>query len=91
MRTNFAIQFPGYTIVEQLGETCHSAVYRAIPEGQADTVILKVIGANNPTPEQIARFKHENTLIQNLDIDGIIRPIDFLENDGLTALVLEVV
>jgi PAS domain S-box-containing protein len=89
MHTNLSIPFPGYTLVEQLGETYHSAVFRARPNGQTDTVILKVVGANNPTPEQIARFKHENILIQNLDIDGIIRPIDFLEKDGLTALVLE--
>ncbi len=89
MRLNSAIQFPGYTIENQLGETHYSSVYRARRQGEPGTVILKVIGINEPTTEQITRFKHENTVIQNLDIDGVVHTVDFIEKDGFAAIVLE--
>ncbi len=89
MRLNHSVHIPGYTIVELLGETHYSSVYRARPEQVPDTVILKVLGAIDPSAEQLARFKRENTLIQHLDMDGIVHPIDFIENDDLAVIVLE--
>lgn len=81
--------FPGYTLGELLSKTQHSLVFRACPSGEATTVIIKVLSLQHPTPAQIARFRHEYDLIRRIDMDGIIKTLDFLEQDGQLALVLE--
>ncbi len=89
MNPDFTTSFPGYLLEEQLGESHHSSVYRARKQGRDGTVIFKIIKVLDPSPEQIARFKYEYRLIHRLDIDGIVKPIDFLDDDGLFAIVLE--
>ncbi len=89
MHTSFRHRFDGYTVLEQIGETHHSVVYRATVADREETVILKVVNTQNPTAEQVARFKRENTIIQGLDIEGVVRPLNFIENGNVPVLVLE--
>ena len=82
-------QFPGYTIIEQIDETFRSVIYRARVDGAPGRVVIKTLKADNPSAAEIARLKHEYALIRDIDIDGIIKPLDALEIDGNIALVLE--
>lgn len=89
MRSFFRHNFAGYTLLEQLGETNHSFIYRAGKMGYEGTVILKVVNGLSPSTERIARFKRENEIIRGLDMDGVVRPIDFFESEGVPVIVLE--
>ncbi|MDA8138979.1 MAG: AAA family ATPase, partial [Desulfobacteraceae bacterium] len=82
-------EFPGYQILEQLGETPHSVVYRAQTQDHSRTVVLKALNNGAPSAAEIARFRHEYTLISAIDIQGIIRVLDIIDGDGRLALVLE--
>jgi len=82
-------QFPGYTIIEQIDETFRSVIYRVRPDGETRTVVIKTLKADNPSAAEIARLKHEYALIRDIEIDGIIKPLDVLELNGNIALVLE--
>lgn len=89
MRSFFGHSFAGYTLLELLGETSHSVVYRAGKAGHEGTVILKVVNGLSPSAERIARFRRENEIIRSLDMDGVVRPIDFFESQGVPVIVLE--
>ncbi|MEN6473243.1 MAG: diguanylate cyclase [Syntrophaceae bacterium] len=82
-------QFPGYTVVEQMGETLHSVVYRARPEGAPGTVIIKALKARYPAPAEVARLKHEYELIKSVAIDGIVKILEIIDDKSHVALVVE--
>lgn len=82
-------QFPGYTIIEQIDETFRSVIYRARADGDPRTVVIKTLRADTPSAAEVARLKHEYALIRDLDVEGIVKPLDALEVDGTIALVLE--
>ncbi|MFB2967510.1 AAA family ATPase, partial [Aerosakkonema sp. BLCC-F183] len=79
----------GYQITEQIQASLNTLVYRAVREQSRNTVIIKTIKADYPTLEEITRLRHEYKILQNLNIEGIIKPLA-LENyrNGL-ALILE--
>jgi len=81
--------FAGYEIIEHVAETPHSLVYRARREGQTSTVIIKNLRTEYSTPAEVARFKHEFDLIRGLDIDGIVRVLEVIDDEGRVALVME--
>lgn len=81
--------FPGYTIIERIGETLNSRVFRAHKEGGPDTVIIKVLKVEHPTPEEIARFKHEAELIRGISLDGVVRILDVIDSGSTVAMILE--
>jgi diguanylate cyclase (GGDEF)-like protein len=82
-------QFSGYTHVEQIGETLHSVVYRAHPQDAPGTVIIKALRARYPAPAEVARLKHEYELIKGVDIDGIVKILDIIDDKSRVALVME--
>ena len=72
------MKIPGCDILERLEETPDHLVYRARTSpshtgATRNTVIVKVLKLENPLPAEIARFKHEYTLIKTADIDGTAR------------------
>lgn len=89
MRPICDLKFPGYTILELLGETHHSSVYRARDAERDQSVIIKVIRIKNPSPSVIARLKHEYELAKSVAIDGIVKPVDLIYYDDTPALILE--
>ena len=83
------ITFPGYTVVEQIDGTSRCSRYRARIDGESQTVVIKVLHGAKTSPAEVARLRHEHTLIRGLEIDGIIRPLEVIEQDGCIALVME--
>jgi len=81
--------FSGYTLIEQIDETQHSRVYRARKEGQPGTVIIKALRSEYPTPAETARFKHECELIQGIEVEGVVKVLDVIDDEGQVALVME--
>lgn len=78
-----------YDILEQIGETLHSIVYRARKQGESQSVIIKTLRNDYPSPVEIARLKHEYELIRSINIDGVIKVFDVIDDDEGVTLVIE--
>lgn len=89
MTSELSFTFPGYDILEQLGETHRSSVYRARRTGEEKTVIIKVFRLKEPSFAEITRFRREYELLRNIDLDGIVKPIAFTDHEGIPAIILE--
>ncbi|HEY9698904.1 MAG TPA: AAA family ATPase [Trichocoleus sp.] len=82
----------GYNLLDVLYEGATTCVYRAkaISDNNlgATSVIVKTLKAEYPTIDQLNRLRHEYQILQNLEIEEIVKPVA-LENyrNGL-ALIL---
>jgi len=89
MSTSLPIKLNNYTLTEKIGETSNSIVYRGVRNGSRKTVVVKALRAPHMSAAQATGLKHEYDIIRRIDIDGIIKTIDFIDQDGMLALVLE--
>ncbi|MDJ0765003.1 MAG: AAA family ATPase [Myxococcota bacterium] len=78
-----------YAILEQVAETKHSIVYRGRKQGNAETAIIKVLNAEDPSPSEVARFKQEYELIQRIDLEGVVKTFGITEHQGRFAIIFE--
>jgi predicted ATPase/signal transduction histidine kinase/tRNA A-37 threonylcarbamoyl transferase component Bud32 len=67
------LTLPGYDITEVIHPGVNTIVYRGVSQLQREPVILKVIRAEYPSLEQIARLKHEYRITENLDLEGVVK------------------
>lgn len=83
------LSFPGYQILEEIHEGINTIVCRGRKEGQEQTLILKILKSEYPTPTEIAKFRHQYEITKSLTIPGVVKPLS-LENwqKGL-ALIME--
>ncbi|ATB36882.1 hypothetical protein CYFUS_002297 [Cystobacter fuscus] len=79
----------GYFIQETLFTSTRSIVYRAMRTADARPVVLKVLNAQFPSTEHVARLHREYRLTRALAMDGVIQVLG-LERFGTSmALILE--
>jgi predicted ATPase/tRNA A-37 threonylcarbamoyl transferase component Bud32 len=78
-----------YEILEKIEETTGSLIYRGRKSDGNETVILKVLKTQLPSPSEIARFKQEYDIIKNLNSDDIIKTLDILYHESTFLIVLE--
>ena len=78
-----------YKILEKIEETKYSILYRGQKEGEAETVIIKVLRTSNPSPSEVARFKQECNEIKEVDLSGVVKIYEFVDDRDGFALVLE--
>ena len=79
----------GYQILEEIYESDMSLVYRGLRSQDAQTVILKILKKEYPTPEEIARFKLEYEIARNLNLEGVVRPYGLERYKNSLILILE--
>ncbi|MFN3809365.1 MAG: diguanylate cyclase domain-containing protein [Roseateles asaccharophilus] len=78
----------GYRLHELIYANGATVVARASgPEGQ--TVVLKYLDGEQPSPAVVARWRHEHAVLQRLDSPWVIRALDLLESERRPVLVLE--
>ena len=63
----------GYRIVTQVYESANSEVYRAIRESDGQSVILKVLKQDYPTPAELTRYKQEYEITRTLNQEGVVK------------------
>ena len=56
----------GYRVLEQIGDSSNSAVYRGIRESDRQPVILKLLKQDYPTSQAIARYREEYAIASQL-------------------------
>ncbi|BAZ15685.1 multi-sensor signal transduction multi-kinase [Calothrix sp. NIES-4071] len=84
-----AINLSGYEITEVIDEGLNTIIYRGVSQLHKQNVILKVLAAEYPTLEQIARLKHEHILTKNLDLEGIVKVLGLENHHKRLILVLQ--
>ncbi|MBF0101714.1 MAG: AAA family ATPase [Desulfobacterales bacterium] len=82
-------KFSDYKILEKLDETRSSIVYRGQKDNDAQTVVIKVFKAKQPSSSEIARFRQEYEIIKNLDIEGVVKTYSLIEHISSLSLILE--
>ena len=81
--------FAGYNIIEQLYSGEKITVSRALRKSDNKTVILKILKAEYPDPDDIARLMYEYNLLKDLTIPDVIQVYGFEKQQNHFALVLE--
>ncbi|MBW4509507.1 MAG: AAA family ATPase [Scytonematopsis contorta HA4267-MV1] len=88
MVTSFSI--PGYEITEIIHRGENAVICcRAKSQLEQRNVILKVVKEEYPSLDIIARLKHEYKIIQNLDLEGVVKLLRLETYGNRLALVFE--
>ncbi|MEH2171389.1 ATP-binding sensor histidine kinase [Nostoc sp.] len=79
----------GYRIIKQLYSGKKTLVYQAIREKDRQSVILKLMRNEDPNFAEINQFHNQYTITQNLEIPGIIKPINLEKSHNRYVIVME--
>ncbi|MBT6492872.1 MAG: AAA family ATPase, partial [Deltaproteobacteria bacterium] len=79
----------GHLVLERLGSSQESTVYRARAKDDSGTVVLKVVHDARVGKEAAARLKFEYELLSSVKLKGSTRPLSFERAPGLSILVME--
>src|ERR671932_452742 len=83
------ITLAGYQILTQIYESANSLVYRAIRERDNQSVILKVLKEDYPTPQELTRYKQEYEITRNLNLDGVVKAYGMEPFQRTLVIILE--
>jgi len=78
----------GYEIVQNLGQTAGSRLYRIRRAGDDGLVLLKRLDEKSD-PARAERFRLEHELLSSLFVPGIARPLALLSDGPEPAMVIE--
>ena len=86
-----SVHLAGYCLHEQLHQGPRTTVYRAVSSKsvEAQPVIIKLLMAEHPSDQELLQFQHQYKVIKNLEIPGIVRPLELLPYQRGYALVME--
>jgi predicted ATPase/signal transduction histidine kinase len=83
------VELEGYEAVETLGESGTALLLRAGHCGDGTSVVVKLLKSEYPTPEEVARLAHEHRIVEDLQLDGIVRPLRIERFKHRVGLILE--
>ncbi len=78
-----------YILTENIHESRSSVIYRGHRINEKQPVIIKLLKTKKPSPDELARFKQEYNLIKNLNLDKIVKTLDFVEDTFNYAIIEE--
>ncbi len=87
--TRPSLEIPSYEILEQVYESANSLVYRGIRKSDNQTVILKVLKEDYPTPSELTRYKQEYQITRNLNIEGVVKAYGLEPLQRTLVIILE--
>jgi predicted ATPase/signal transduction histidine kinase/GAF domain-containing protein len=79
----------GYTITEQLYWGSRTAVYRAVQDADQRSVVLKILLSDYPTFGELVQFRNQYAIATNLNLPGIIHPLNLQPLGNGYVLVME--
>ena len=83
------ISIPCYTLTDRIHVGESAILYRGYRDADRAPVALKVPRSEPSTPRDVARLRHEYTLIRDLKLKGVVNAIALEKYDGGVALVME--
>lgn len=78
-----------YRILNPIGMTASSSLYRAISLQDNKSAILKLLDQDTMLPEQVDRFRREYKILHSLDVPGVAKPIAVIDEPGCLMMILE--
>ena len=80
-----------YEVIEIISESYKKVIYKCKDTVTGENVILKILKGEFSDYEDVLRFKREYRILSDLckKIDGIAKPLKFIENSGTIIIVLE--
>ncbi len=83
------VELEGYEAIEPLGGSSTATLVRARPEGSTTSVVIKLLKSEYPTPEEVARLTHEHRIVEDLHLDGVVRPLRIERFKHRVGLIFE--
>ena len=81
------VSIPRYQILNKIYESTYSLVYRGIRDCDKQSVILKILKQDYPTPQELTRYKQEYEITNNLNLKGAVKALS-LENYQNTLIII---
>ncbi|MBW4493241.1 MAG: AAA family ATPase [Oscillatoria princeps RMCB-10] len=83
------LAIPGYQIAEAIYTGVSTVVYRGRRQRDFEPVVLKLLNKEYPTPEELAKFKQQYEITQNLDLPGAVKSYSLETYQNSLVLVME--
>ncbi|MBD1938263.1 hybrid sensor histidine kinase/response regulator [Microcoleus sp. FACHB-68] len=83
------ITLPGYRLNQTLHTGFKTVIYSGTREIANTSVIVKTLKAEYPTIDEITRLRHEYKILENLEIEGVVKSIALENSQNGLALILE--
>lgn len=83
------MKIQGFKIIEVLKENRSSIICRGIKEAEKRLVILKYLRAEYPSAREIGMIKHEFSILESLNVQGVSKPISLEKINNSWVLVFE--
>lgn len=83
------LNITGYQVFKQIYTGTRTTVYQGVREQDKTPVILKILHNEYPTPAELAKFKQEYQILENLDVLGIVKAYSLEKYGNSLALILE--
>ncbi len=80
---------PGYSQIQEIQSGLSTVIYRAYSQRTQQPVIIKILKAEFPQLQDIARFNHEYEITKSLNIPGIVKPYSLEKYQNSLALIVE--
>ncbi len=84
-----AVQLPGYSVEEPVYQTERVRVVRARRDEDGRRVVVKLLKDERPTSHELARIRHEYSLLKLISQPSVVQPLELIEKGHTIALVLE--
>ncbi|NET17164.1 MAG: serine/threonine protein kinase [Okeania sp. SIO1H6] len=83
------IKVANYQTIELIHESERTLVYRAIDIETEQPVIIKLMGHEYPSFNELVQFRNQYAIAKNLDIPGIVKAYSLLRYKNGYALIME--
>ncbi|HEY9835891.1 MAG TPA: hypothetical protein V6D27_03280, partial [Vampirovibrionales bacterium] len=70
------LTLPGVAVKVQIYESSNSLLYRGIREQDNQSIILKFLKENYPTPQELIRYRTEYEITKSLNVPGVVQVYD---------------
>ncbi|GGA26196.1 serine/threonine-protein kinase [Okeania sp. KiyG1] len=83
------IKVDNYQTLELIHKSERTLVYRGINLENGQSVVVKLMGNEYPSFNELVQFRNQYAIAKNLNIKGIVKPYSFLRYNNGYALIME--
>jgi PAS domain S-box-containing protein len=87
--TETLLTIPGYQTIDRIYNGSRTQVYRAISNSNQQPVAIKILQSEYPAFNELVQFRNQYTITKNLDLTGIVKPLELVNYRNGFALVME--
>ncbi|MBW4678674.1 MAG: AAA family ATPase [Microcoleus vaginatus WJT46-NPBG5] len=83
------LNLAGYSLTEKIYQGQKTVIYRGYKHPERQPVIVKSLAAELPHPLDIASFKHQYEILNNLDVPGVVKLLGLERYRNSFVLIME--